>query len=75
MLKHSSLRAAVAAILGLYTQPTRSLHDPFNLPRAPSIHSRSKRYPQMVTSSAAEIATWNAACVTRQVLRHRARHA
>ena len=75
MFKYSSLMAAVATEFGLRTQPTRSLRDPFNLPRAPSTHSRSKRYPQMVTSSAAEIAIWNAACTTRQVLRHRARHA
>ena len=47
--------------------PQRSLRGYFRPAGAP--RSRSKRYPQMVTSSDAEIAEWNRNVNTRQVRR------
>lgn len=44
-------------------------------PKRTVYRSRSKRYPQMVTSSDEAIALHNATVSTRQVRRHRARHA
>lgn len=45
-----------------------------NLPRLTE-KKQPKRYPQMVISSAEAIALHNATVFTRQVQRHRARHA
>lgn len=55
--------------------PRRGLRGAFRPASAPTPRSRSKRYPQMVASSDEAIALHNATVATRQVLRHRARHA
>lgn len=50
--------------------PRRGLRNAFRPASAPTASSRSKRYPQMVTSSDAEIAQWNRNVKTRQVVRN-----
>lgn len=52
----------------------RTLRGAFKPERARAFVSRSKRYPQMVTSSDEAIAAHNRAVSTRQVRRHAARH-
>lgn len=66
--------AAIASVPS-HAKKTRPLSRSFKAQAATPVYSRSKRYPQMVTSSDEAIALHNATLSTRQVRRHRARHA
>jgi hypothetical protein len=62
------LLAGMMGSSGLSMQAIEAAMPKFKIPKAP------KKYKQMVTSTDAEIAAWNNACHTRQVLRCQARN-
>ena len=66
---------AGASIAAAAMPMSRPLRHAFKAQAATPTRTRSKRYPQMVTSSDEAIALHNATVFTRQVQRHRARHA
>lgn len=66
--------ASIAAASVLTVAVPRSLRQAFK-PERLVYRNRSKRYPQMVASSDEAIALHNATVSTRQIRRHRARHA
>ena len=60
--------AMMAAVAGASAMSPKPLRNAFKAPRLPTV-LRGKRYPQMVTSSDAEIAEWNRNVNSRQVRR------
>lgn len=75
LLAASALMAAASmSVSSAAATSPGPLRNAFKAPRLP-LEMRGKRYPQMVTSSEEAIALHNATVSTRQVLRHRARHA
>jgi hypothetical protein len=77
-MRNSKLSLAMLlASASIAASATQQLVAPISLRRAfkperITYRSRSKRYPQMVTSSDAEIAEWNRNVNTRQVRRQAA---
>ena len=74
----TSLAAMSAVLMAAAAMPSSAMTQTRRREPTPDMNAASQpsnRYPQMVTSTPAEIAEHNAACDTRQVRRNRARHA